>query len=40
MGLTTDSKVFDSNILIYHLNDGLGDDAEQLLEKAFESGKW
>jgi len=40
MGLTTESKVFDTNILIYHLNDSLGDDAEQLLEKAFESGSY
>jgi len=40
MGLTTESKVFDTNILIYHLNDALGDDAEQLLKKAFESGSY
>jgi predicted nucleic acid-binding protein len=40
MGLTTESKVFDTNILIYHLNDDLGDDAEKLLEKALESGSY
>ncbi|MCK5524079.1 MAG: type II toxin-antitoxin system VapC family toxin [Thiomargarita sp.] len=40
MGLTTESKVFDTNILIYHLNDDLGDDAEQLLEKALESASY
>jgi predicted nucleic acid-binding protein len=32
--------VFDTNILIYHLNDCLGEEAEQLLEKSFESGAY
>ncbi len=36
--IATENWVFDTNILIYHLNDCLGDEAEQLLEKAFESG--
>ena len=41
MGLITeDSKVLDTNILIYHLNDCLEDDAEQFLEKAFESNSY
>jgi predicted nucleic acid-binding protein len=32
--MTTEGWVFDTNILIYHLNDCFGDKAEQLLEKA------
>jgi len=41
MGLITeDSKVLDTNILIYHLNDSLEDDAEQFLQKAIESNSY
>ncbi len=41
MGLITEnSKVLDTNILIYHLSDGLEDNAEQSLVKAFESNSY
>jgi predicted nucleic acid-binding protein len=41
MGLITEgSKVFDTNILIYHLNDCLENSVEKLLEKAFESNSY
>ena len=41
MGLITeDSKVLDTNILIYHLNGCLDDNAEQFLAKAFESNAY
>ncbi|MCK5719400.1 MAG: hypothetical protein KAH84_05545 [Thiomargarita sp.] len=41
MGIITEnSKVIDTNILIYHLNDSLTDNVEQLLTKAIESNSY
>ncbi|MDM8559869.1 type II toxin-antitoxin system VapC family toxin [Candidatus Parabeggiatoa sp. HSG14] len=41
MGLITeDSKVVDTNILIYHLNDSLDDNAEKFLKNAIESNSY
>ena len=34
------SKVIDTNILIYHLNDSLEDHVEQFLQKAIESNSY